>query len=107
MSEWHTVAAATDILPGQAARVDIGDVAIAVFNVEGDFYCLDDTCSHAQASLVEGDIDVHRRAIECPLHGSAFDLRTGAVMSLPAVGPVRAHSIKVVDGELRVKLTHD
>ena len=104
---WLTVASTEDIPPGHAARIEIDETPIAVFNVDGTFYCLDDTCSHAEASLSEGDLDVSRCVIECPLHGSAFDLRTGDALSLPAVEPVRAHRIAVVDGEIRVALERD
>ena len=69
---------------------------------------LDDTCSHQEASLSEGDLDPDRCAIECPLHGSSFDLRTGEPLSLPAVEPVRAHQVEVdADGVLRVALAED
>ena len=81
---------------------------VAIFNCNGTFYALDDTCSHQEASLSEGDLDLDRCAIECPLHGSSFDLRTGEPISLPAVEPVRAHHLEVGDdGILRVALAED
>lgn len=100
-----TIGRVADIPPGHAARVDIGDTPVAVFNVGGEFHALDDTCSHAQASLSDGDLDPERCLIECPLHGSAFDLRTGEPLSLPAVLPVRVHRIEVDGEELRVGLS--
>lgn len=106
-SEWVGIAPATDIPPGHAARVEIDDTPIAIFNLDGEFFCLDDTCSHAEASLADGDLDIRRCAIECPLHGSAFDLRTGAAMTLPATEPVRCHRVAVVDGEIQVALNND
>ena len=108
MANWIDVARATDIPPGHAARVEIDGVPVAIFNIEGDFYALDDTCSHAEASLSEGDLDPDRCAIECPLHGSCFDLRTGEPLTLPAVEPVRVHRVEVdADGMLRVALAED
>ena len=107
MAEWITVARAEDIPPGHAARVEIDERPIAIFNVEGNFYCLDDTCSHAEASLSDGDLDLERCAIECPLHGSSFDLRTGDAITLPATEPVAAHQIEVAGGELRVMLAEE
>jgi len=102
---WVEVAHAADIPPGCAARVEIDDVPIAIFNIEGTFYALDDTCSHAEASLSEGDLDVDRCAIECPLHGSSFDLKTGEPLSLPAVEPVRAHRVEITEsGMVRIAL---
>ncbi len=105
VDEWVVVAPVADIPPGHAARVEIDEVPIAIFNIAGEFFCLDDTCTHAEASLSDGDLDIRRCAIECPLHGSAFDLRTGDALTLPATEPVRVHRIDVVDGELRVALT--
>jgi 3-phenylpropionate/trans-cinnamate dioxygenase ferredoxin component len=104
---WVEVGRIADVPPGHAARVEIDDVPIAIFNVDGEFFCLDDTCSHAQASLSDGDLDADRCAIECPLHGSAFDLRTGDPISLPAVEPVRVHHIDTSDGVIRVALSDD
>ncbi len=104
VATWVDVGRVEDVPPGHAARVEIGEVPIAIFNVGGEFYCLDDTCSHAEASLSDGDLDISRCAIECPLHGSAFDLRTGDVLSLPAVEPVRAHDIDVSHGVIRVSV---
>ena len=105
MPDWVEVARASDIPPGCAARVEIDGVPIAIFNLGGDFYALDDTCSHAEASLSEGDLDPERCAIECPLHGSCFDLRTGDPLTLPAVEPVRVHHVEVdAGGMLRVAL---
>ncbi len=102
---WVEVAHSSDIPPGCAARVEIDDVPIAIFNVEGTYYALDDTCSHAEASLSEGDLDIDRCVIECPLHGSSFDLRTGEPLSLPAVEPVRAHRVETTEsGMVRVAL---
>lgn len=105
VAEWVEVARASDIPPGHAARIEIDEVPIAIFNLDGTFYALDDTCSHAEASLSEGDLDPERCAIECPLHGSTFDLRTGEPLTLPAVEPVRVHRIEVDErGILRVAL---
>jgi 3-phenylpropionate/trans-cinnamate dioxygenase ferredoxin subunit len=102
MSEWVTVAHVDDIPPGHAARVEIDGRPIAIFNVDGEFYAVDDTCSHAEASLSEGELDTERCAIECPLHGSSFDLRDGEPLTLPAVEPVAVHDIAVRDGFIRL-----
>ena len=105
VGEWVTVARAADIPPGHAARVEIDEVPVALFNVGGELLCVDDTCTHQEASLSEGDLDLERCAIECPLHGSAFDLRTGDAITLPAVEPVRVHRVEVADGVIRVALS--
>ncbi len=102
---WVEVGRLEDVPPGHAARVEIDEVPVAIFNVDGEFFCLDDTCSHAEASLSDGDLDISRCVIECPLHGSAFDLRTGDPLSLPAVEPVRVHHIDTEGGIIRVALS--
>jgi 3-phenylpropionate/trans-cinnamate dioxygenase ferredoxin subunit len=107
MTAWIDVGRVEDVPPGHAARIEIDDVPIAIFNCDGEFFCLDDTCSHAEASLSEGDLDIRRCAIECPLHGSAFDLRSGDPLSLPAVEPVRAHLIDVSGGVIRIALREE
>ena len=105
MGEWVTVARADAIPPGHAARVEIEGVAVAIFNVDGQFHALDDTCSHAEASLSEGELHPEECSIECPLHGSSFDLRTGEPLSFPAVEAVRVHQVAVEDGVLKVALS--
>ncbi len=104
---WVEVGRVDDVPPGHAARVEIGEVPVAIFNVDGELFCLDDTCSHAEASLSDGDLDPSRCAIECPLHGSAFDLRTGDPLSLPAVEAVRVHHVETSDGVIRVALNDE
>ena len=103
--QWVTVARATDIPPGHAARVEVDEMPVAILNVEGALHCIDDTCSHQEASLSEGDLDLERCAIECPLHGSACDLRTGDPITLPAGEPVRVHRVEVAAGMIRVALS--
>ena len=107
VASWVEVGRIEEVPPGHAARVEIGDVPVAIFNVDGEFFCVDDTCTHAEASLRDGDLDISRCAIECPLHGSAFDLRTGDPLSLPAVEPVHVHHIDISDGVIRVALNED
>jgi 3-phenylpropionate/trans-cinnamate dioxygenase ferredoxin subunit len=107
MATWVEVGRIEDVPPGHAARVEIDDVPVAIFNLDGEFFCLDDTCSHAEASLSDGDLDTSRCAIECPLHGSAFSLRTGDPLSLPAVEPVRVHQVDTTDGVIRISLSEE
>jgi 3-phenylpropionate/trans-cinnamate dioxygenase ferredoxin subunit len=89
----------TDLPTGGAIRVD-GPVPIAVFNVEGELYAIDDTCTHQDASLADGYVEGCE--VECPLHASSFDLRTGKVSGPPAKTPVRTHRVSVEDGTIVV-----
>lgn len=85
---------------GESVRVQ-GDVAIAVFNVDGVFHAIDDTCTHQEASLSDGWLE--GCMVECPLHAACFDLRTGRPSGPPARKPVRVHEVVVVDGEVWVR----
>jgi 3-phenylpropionate/trans-cinnamate dioxygenase ferredoxin subunit len=93
------VCAVGDLPDGEAVRVE-AEVPIAVFNVEGAFYAIDDTCTHQDASLVDGWLE--GCTVECPLHASCFDLRTGEPTGPPAKKPVRTHKVVVEDGKVYV-----
>jgi 3-phenylpropionate/trans-cinnamate dioxygenase ferredoxin component len=84
---------------GEAIRVT-ADVPIAVFNVDGEYYAIDDTCTHQDASLADGWLE--GCSVECPLHASCFDLRTGIPCGPPAKVPVRTHAVTVADGMVYV-----
>ena len=91
--EFVRVATVGEIEPGQAKRVEVGEEAIAVFNLDGEYYAIGDTCSHEEASLSEGD--VFGDCVECPLHGAEFDITTGKNLTLPAVSPVPSYPVKL------------
>ena len=97
-----TVGEASDVAPGTAFRVVAGGEEIAIFNVDGQFFATSDVCSHEEASLSDGELFGH--VVECPLHGARFDVRTGKALSLPAVYPVKSFEVRVVDGQLQVKV---
>jgi 3-phenylpropionate/trans-cinnamate dioxygenase ferredoxin subunit len=88
---------------GEARRVDTSP-PIAVFHTEdGEVFAIDDTCTHQDASLADGWVEGCE--VECPLHASKFDLRTGAVDAPPAKLPVRTHRVEVRDGTIHVELS--
>lgn len=92
-----------DQLPrGRGVRVTIGDHRIAMFRIEDDVYAIGDRCSHAEASLAEGEL--WGLTVECPRHGSEFDLRTGEPGALPATAPVPVYAVSVEDGTVYVEL---
>ena len=86
--------------PGGVVRVDRPELpaAVSVFNVDGELFAIDDTCTHAEESLADGWVE--DCAVECPRHASAFDLRTGVPSGPPALTPVRTHLVEVVDGQV-------
>ena len=92
-----------DVPPGASRRGEVGEgLILAVFNVEGKFYVLDDTCSHGEASLAEGEIVGCE--IICPLHSGQFDLATGKATRRPAKRPQRIFPVDVVDGQILVNV---
>jgi 3-phenylpropionate/trans-cinnamate dioxygenase ferredoxin subunit len=97
------VAAAADIPEGTGKTFEIEGHKIAIFHAEGSFYALDDTCSHAEASLGAGEVDSDELTVECPLHGSLFGLETGKPRTLPAYEPVSTYTVSVEDGMLIVE----
>ena len=89
------VARTDDLGEGEAMKVVVEGHEIALVNLGGEFRAVDDICSHAHYFLSEGEVDAEDRTIECPKHGSVFDLDTGAPRSLPATVPVASYRVKV------------
>src|SRR3954449_8266864 len=100
MTEFVTVATTDEIEPGDRMVVEIDDVWVVIFNVDGQYYALEDMCSHEEYMLSEGEIDGYE--IECPKHGARFDVRDGKVLAPPAVAPVKAYKVQVVGSEVQV-----
>lgn len=86
----------------RGVRVTIGEHRIAMFRIQDDVYAIGDRCSHAEASLSEGEI--WDTTVECPRHGSEFDLRTGEPGALPATVPVPVYEVSVEDGTVYLEL---
>lgn len=91
-----------DVDFGCAMRVEAGDLTLAVFNIEGVFYVIDDSCTHGPGSLSEGYVDGH--TIECDFHNGVFDIRTGEVVSPPCFVPVRSYRVTVEGGDVLIEV---
>ncbi len=104
MTTWQTVARVEDIPPERVRVFSIGDHDVAVCNVNGDFYAIDDVCTHDGGALDQGELEEDQ--IECPRHGARFDVRTGAAVQLPAFEPVETHEVRVDGDTLQVGLEH-
>jgi len=87
--------------PGKTL-VEVEGEMVAVFHVGGQFYALDDVCTHDGGPLADGELRDHK--IACPRHGAKFDIRTGAALTMPAVRPTRSHEVKVEAGGVWVRL---
>ncbi|SRR6266571_8390321 len=98
------VAGTEDIPEGEARRFVVDRIEIAVVNLGGEFFAVDDICSHAESHLSEGDVDIEDETIECPRHGSVFDVRTGKPRSLPATVPVATWPVKVEGERILIEL---
>lgn len=102
LSRFIKVAQLTGLTPGACHKVAVEGLQIALFNVGGTVYATDDTCTHAEASLTEGELDGHE--VICPRHGARFDVRTGRALTLPAVVPVESYPVKVEGQDILVDL---
>ncbi len=105
MADWTRVCALSELPDDSAIATQIGDEPVCVARSEGKVYALRDVCSHAEIALSDGEVD--DGGIECWLHGSRFELATGAPSSLPAVQPVPTYPTKVDGDEVFVQLAAD
>jgi len=97
---WITVAPADSIPSGDFAQVEVDTQLVAVFNIGGTFYAVDDVCTHDGGGLAGGAVDGD--VVICPRHGARFCLRTGAALTPPAYEPVRTYPTRVVAGIVEV-----
>ena len=95
---------ASELPPGQSRIVEVDGRKIGVFNADGELYAIEDRCSHDDGPLAEGDFDPERRTVECPRHGSLFDLTSGRPKTLPAYMPVDTFPIRVEDGVIKLEV---
>ncbi len=91
-----------DVPPGSVVRVWVNDEPVGIYNVGGEFFAIGDTCTHEEFPLSDGGL-VDDHEVECALHGSRFDLRTGRALCLPAVGAVQTYQVWVEDGVIKVE----
>jgi 3-phenylpropionate/trans-cinnamate dioxygenase ferredoxin component len=99
---WVRVSALADLPDGRGVRLDVGDQCIAMFRIDQSVYALGDRCSHAEASLSEGE--VFDGEVECPRHGATFDLATGDATALPATKPVPTYGVRVENGDVYLEV---
>lgn len=100
MTTWTRVAPAADIGPGDFASAEVDGSFVAVFNVDGEFFAIDDVCTHDGGGLAGGRVEGHQ--VICPRHGARFNLRTGDALTPPAYEPVKTYAVRVVAGYVEV-----
>lgn len=96
------VARAAEIAPGRMKIVAAGGERIALCNVNGTLYAIQDLCTHDDGPLGEGTLRGDR--VECPRHGAQFDVKTGAAVRMPAIAPVKIYPVRVENGAVFVEV---
>jgi 3-phenylpropionate/trans-cinnamate dioxygenase ferredoxin component len=102
MTTWYAVAKTHELKPGELMYVEVGKnyEPVALVNLNGEFFALDDCCTHEDASLSDGTVDGEE--LECPLHGGAFDIRTGAPAGFPVVVAAKTYQTRVVGDDIQI-----
>ena len=104
MSEIIDVCPLSELAPGSKRLVRHEDLEIGVFNCGGTVYAIEDRCTHDDGPLVEGEFDETACTVECPRHGSLFDLRTGKPKTLPAYVPVDTFGVIIEDDTIKLEV---
>ncbi|MGH8980288.1 MAG: non-heme iron oxygenase ferredoxin subunit [Acidimicrobiales bacterium] len=105
MAERVVLCRRDELADGEARRFDIGELRVALVRIADDFYAVGDRCSHEDYSLSEGEVWADEHELECPQHGSTFDLETGEARSLPATKPVPVYEVAVDGDDVTVVLS--
>src|ERR671916_947647 len=93
-----TVAKKDFLEPGELMYVEVDDEPVCLINLDGELHAINDTCTHEEASLSDGTIEGDE--IECPLHGGAFNIRTGEPVAFPVVVPVETYGVRIEGDEV-------
>jgi 3-phenylpropionate/trans-cinnamate dioxygenase ferredoxin subunit len=94
-----------ELPPGSVKIVVAGSISVGVYNLEGEYFALEDRCSHDDGPLCEGDFDVEEGYAVCPRHGARIEIRSGRPLTLPAVLPVDTFPVRVADGMVKVDVS--
>ena len=105
MSETIDVCPLSELAPGQRRLLEHDNIEIGVFNCNGAFYAIEDRCSHDDGPLAEGPLDAAACTVECPRHGSLFDLKTGRPLTLPAYEPVDTFPVIIADDMIKLEVS--
>jgi 3-phenylpropionate/trans-cinnamate dioxygenase ferredoxin component len=104
MADLIDICPVDDLPPGAMRLVTWEDLEIGVINCAGNLYAIEDRCSHDDGELVYGELDQSDCTVECPRHGSKFDLKTGKPLTLPAYEPVETFPVTVQDGVIKIEV---
>jgi 3-phenylpropionate/trans-cinnamate dioxygenase ferredoxin component len=98
------VCTVSELPTGERKLVEWEDLEIGVFNCRGEYFAIEDRCSHDHGPLAEGEFDAGTCTVECPRHGSLFDLRTGRPKTLPAYQPVETFPVRVEEDTVKLEV---
>jgi 3-phenylpropionate/trans-cinnamate dioxygenase ferredoxin subunit len=99
-----TVCSVDELAEGQMRLIEADGRKIGVFNCGGELLAIEDRCSHDDGPLAEGEFDAGACTVECPRHGSLFDLQSGRPKTLPAYQPVETFEVRVEDGDVKLEV---
>jgi 3-phenylpropionate/trans-cinnamate dioxygenase ferredoxin subunit len=102
VGEFVKAVSVSEIAPGTCRLVVLQGKEIVVFNVDGEFFALDNLCTHEEGPLCEGEIEGCE--VTCPWHGAKFDIRTGEVLQDPAYDAVARHNVRIVGSDIEVEI---
>jgi len=102
MPDWIKIATADELADGETKLIEVEDYFLVLARVDGQFYCIDDECTHDGGPLGEGDIEGF--CVICPRHGARFDVRDGRAVTMPATQATGSYEVKVEGGEVYVRL---
>lgn len=103
--QWIDVASESELAPGEYEVLELDEVLIAVFNLDGAYYAIEDVCTHDDEELTGGPVDGDQ--IICPRHGARFCIRTGKALTAPAYEPVSTFATRVENGMIQVQVDTD
>jgi len=101
MSDWITVAKVGELAPGSHRVIDVDGASVAVFNVAGEYYAIEDVCTHDGGQLTGGFVEGDQ--VVCPRHGARFSIKTGEALSAPAYEPTAKFPVRVENGVIQVR----
>jgi 3-phenylpropionate/trans-cinnamate dioxygenase ferredoxin subunit len=103
--QFYQVGEADELSPGGRIYIEAGNLAVIIFNIEGGYFAIQDTCTHDNGPLGDGEVEDH--CVVCPRHGARFDIRTGKALSLPAIRNIATFPVRIVDGIIEIGLPSD
>jgi 3-phenylpropionate/trans-cinnamate dioxygenase ferredoxin subunit len=105
MADFIKVARVSELASPGKRVIDLDDRLVVLVRIGDQFYCIDDVCTHDGGPLGEGQMTGH--SLACPRHGAQFDVRSGKALTMPATVDTVAHEVKVVDGDVYIRLRED